>query len=183
MHIKLSRFVDWKDRLIIDWLMACVEASVVLLITNLYLIALSINYGLNKEGIDIWDAFYQTITTSLRITDMITYVAGVLSSTTAYFIIRLGRRKQHIGTIAIILFSTAVIFFIATPLFFSGLENGPANKEFAADLVIIVVISALVILIFSLYSKRRIFEKGIRISGDSPGKKIAIKLGGSNGEI
>ena len=153
------------------------EACLVLVISCLSLIVLSINYGLNTDGITLLDAIITTITSTLQPTEMIIYVTGILSSTTAYFIvrIRLSVFRRYITQVMGILIGTFALFWVATPLFISGLDGQPANQELATTLAVGLGIATLVLWLFSLYSQRHIIEN-IEVSGDRRGREIAANI-------
>lgn len=177
MNRVLKDVYQWKDRLLVDVGLSFLEALVVLLISYLYLIVLSINYGLDTRGVDFIGALLNTANSTLRPTEMITYVAGILSSTTAYFVVRLTVIKTHFKRILFILLFTAVLFWLATPLFIAGLQSGPVNESFAVGMAKIVGFGALGVWLFSLFSQRRVFEREITLEGNQRGEEIARKVG------
>ena len=176
----VERVVNWKDRLLLNVVVSIVEAAVVLLISSLYLIVLSINYGLATPDIRFLDAFAVAVETTLRPTEMITYVTGILSSTTAYFVVRLFVLRTHIKIVTMILLFTAILFWLATPLFISGLDQPPVNQPLAIGIAKLVGVGAFGIWLYSLFCQRWIFEREITIDGDRRGNEIARRLGDAN---
>ena len=177
MKKTIGRVIQWNNRLLVDVVFSIVEAVVVLVISYLYLIVLSFNYGLGTEDVNFFDAFRHAVSSTMHPTEMITYVTGVLSSTTAYFVVRLVILKTHIKRVLFILLATAILFWIATPLFISGLQGAPVNQAFAVGIAKIVGVGAVCIWLFSLFSQRRIFERGFEPDGDRRGKEIAKNVG------
>ena len=173
--------IDWKDRLLVDVVASVIEACLVLLISSLYLIVLAMKHGLDTEGIGLREAFGATVDSALRPTEIIVYVTGVLSSTTAYFAVRVVWLKAHIKIILGIFAATAILFWVATPLFMSGLQSPPANETLAIDVAVGIGICAVALWLISLFSQRRIFDRGdIPISGDRRGREIASNVGSAN---
>ena len=177
MKSKFVKVIQGVIRMLKNLMAVIFEACLVLTISCLSLIVLSINYGLNTEGIMLFDAIITTITSTLQPTEMITYVTGILSSTTAYFIvrIRLSVFSPHITRVMVILICTFGLFWVATPLFISGLDREPANQELAATLAVWLGIATLALWLFSLYSQRHIFEN-IDVSGDRRGRDIVANI-------
>ena len=172
----MRRLFQWKNRLLADVAFSLIEALIVLLISYLYLFVLSINYGLDTEGVTFASAFLNTVSSTLHPTEIFTYVTGVLSSTTAYFFVRLAMLRTHIKRVFAILLFTVILFWISTPLFIAGLQNAPANQTMAVGLAKVVGTGALLVWLYSLFSQRRIFERQITIAGDSRGNEIANNL-------
>ena len=169
----LQKDTHWKSRAVIDFLFAVFEAVVVLAISGLSLIILSIYYGLNTVGVDFIDATITTITSTLNPTEMIVYVTGILSSTTAYFLVRLNALTRHTVHVIIIFAGVATVFWLATPLFIVGLETTPINQEFTWNLAITLGVGTLALWLYSLFIQRQIFKMPIPISGDERGNEIA----------
>ena len=176
MKSRFRKIIEWKNRILIDGVSATGESVVVLFLSSLSLIILGINYGLDTKNISFFDAFLIPITSALRPTEMIIYVTGILSSTTAYFIFRISALRSHIVRVVCILLLACVLFWASTPLFIAGLEKTPENPEFATTLAKGLGIFALLLWWFSLFSQRRILEKSATVSGDRRGREIAKNL-------
>lgn len=174
MRSIFGKVIDWNwKKIVIDIFSATGEALVVVVLSSLSLIILGINYGLNTDNVNFFDAFLTPFLSTLRPTEMIIYVTGILSSTTGYFLLRISALRPHIVRVIIILLITGVLFWLSTPLFIAGLETTPKNQEFATTLAKVLGISALSLWWYSLYSQRRVFEKAVDFSGDRRGKEIA----------
>ena len=169
--------VQWKRGLLVDMFFSGLEALIVLVISSLYLIVLIMKYGLETQGVDLVEALRNTLYSTLRTTDIIIYVTGILSSTTAYFVVRLSVIKTHIKRVIFILLTTAVLFWMATPLFIAGLQGDPVNQTVAVSMASIVGLGAFAIWLFSLFSQRRIFEREFTLSGNRRGEEIAKNVG------
>ena len=173
------KIINWENRILVDGVSAFSEALIVLLLSSLSLIILGINYGLSTDNVGVFEAFYIPVTSTLHPTEMITYVTGILSSTTAYFLVRISVLKLHSLRVFPILIATFVLFWVATPFFIAGLETTPKNQEFTMFLTSFLAISTLTLWLYSLFTQRRIFEKSVTISGDSRGNEIAKNVEGS----
>ena len=177
MKRTIAQISGWRNGLLADCAFSLAEATIVLFISSLYLLLLSINYGLATKGVDFVDAVRHTIASTLHPTEAFTYVTGILSSTVAYFVIRLRVCGKRILRILVLLTITGFLCWIATPLFVAGLHGKPANEEFAAAIARVVAIGAAAIWLYSLFSQRRVFERQVNFDGDRRGREIAEKVG------
>lgn len=176
---RASKFFYWKNWLLADCMGSLFEALVVLAIAYIYLVVLSIDFALSNQGVDLFEAIKKTVKSTLRPTEVIIYVAAILSSTTAYFVARLRTLRKFIKRIALILLATAVLFWFAIPLFIFGLQGAPANEAFAEWLAVLLGVGAICIWLYSLFTQRRMFEREVDISGDRRGREIARIVGGT----
>ena len=166
----------YRDGLLADVVLSVVEAIVVLFIAHLYLVVLGITYGLSTPGLALVDAV-TAAAGGLRSTEVFTYATGILSSTTGYFLVRLGALKRHALRITTILLCTMGLIWLATPLFIAGLDGEPKNRELASNLALILGLATLLLWLYSLFCKRRIFEHShSNIGGEERGEQIAKNL-------
>ncbi len=171
------RTIQWRNGLLPDALSSLGEALAVLAISSLSLMILSIQYGLNNADVKFIEAFLQTILSTLQPTEMIVYVTGILSTTTAYFLFRPKVVKRYFVRFTFVFLATFTIFYFATPLFISGLDTTPSNQGFATTLALILGTMAGVIWFFSLFTQRRLFENGsMRLKGDARAREIAKNI-------
>ena len=172
-----TKVIHWKNKIVVDIFSTLLEAILVLAISSLSLMLWSIQFGLYTEDVGIVEAISRTMRVALHPTDSIIYVTGILSSTTAYFILRLTLIKEYIVRVVMIFIITFATFFLATPLFISGLSDPPTNPRFALVVSIILGIIATAIWTYSLFSQRRIFEQlPIPTNLDDRGIEIAAKV-------
>ena len=148
-----------------------------LLISGISLLTLSLKYGLTTDGVGLFDALEATIIDTFRPTDMIVYVAAILASTTAYFIVRIKSLKPHVVRMSFIFMLTAGLLWLATPLFLAGLDETLVNQQLAMSFAKWLGLVTLVLWLFSLFSQRRIFETRFVPSGDNRGDEIAKNIG------
>ena len=177
MRQRIVQIMEWKSRLLIDGVLSVVEALWVLVISSLYLLVLSFNHGLNTEGVGLIESLKYTVSSTLHPTETIIYITGILSSSTAYFVVRFNACGRHIKRVGLLLSATAVLFWIATPLFMAGLPGEPANEAFAAGVATVLAVAAIAVWLYSLFSQRRIFERQASIDGDRRGHEITRNVG------
>ena len=166
----------WRDSFILDFVKAVLEATIVLLISSISLIVLSLNYGLETTGISLYDAAFTTFSSSLQPTEVIIYITGILSSTTAYYLVRIASVRRYYLRVIVIVCTPFILFFFATPLFLSGLDGGPANQQLAIGLASTLGVSAAFLWLIALFNQRRIFERHVSIAGDQRGYQIAKSI-------
>lgn len=175
----LVKIVEWKSRLLVDVLFSLLEAVLVLILSNLYLIMLTIHHGLETAGVTIDEALDYVVNTTLGPTEIIIYVTGLLSSTTAYFAIRLFVEKNRLKyrRVYFILLGTAILFWFSIPLFISVPQGVAINLPFAFGMAKVVGLAALFIWFFSLFCQRRIFDRDIVLGGKSRADVIVENVG------
>ena len=171
--------IYWKNKALVDLFFSIVEVLFVLLISHMYLVALTLSYALETVGASFASAFRHAFILIYDPIGIITYGTGVLSSTIAYFIIRLAVLKTHIKSILFIVLFTFILFLLTTPLFISGHQSTHVNQAFALEFAKLASLGALGIWLYSLFSQRRIFDRRIILDGDRRGKEIAEIVGGS----
>ena len=112
-----------------------VEAVLVLIISSLSLMILSIQFGLNNKDIGFFEAISNTLQVALHPTESIIYVTGILSSTTAYFLLRLTHVRKHIvsncNNICYYIFNV----FLRHPVIYFGTGRHPNKPNFCSCVV------------------------------------------------
>lgn len=172
----LSRIIDWNDCLLKDVFWSVAEAILVLLITFLYLVVVILNHGLTTDGVGFIDSVRHSLRATIRPTETIIYVTGVLASTTAYFWVRIKECEGYIVRIFVMMAVTLLLFLPATQLFMAGLQDDPKNRDFASGLATVLGSIAFLIWLFSLYNQRRIFERRGAFKGDARAEKIRERI-------
>ena len=162
-----------RDRIVGDGVFAIVEALVVLVFSPIPLALQSISYALHTKGVNFIDAFFISLESTIRPTEMIVYITAILSSITAYFFLRIPILKSHLWPTRIFFAIICIIILLATPLFISGLETDPENQELAATFGNFLLIFALFTWLLLLFNQRRVYEKPLSLSRDNRADEIA----------
>ena len=177
MKNKLQSLIQWKHRILVDVFSTFIEACIVLGISGISVLAVSLWSAFTIDGLELFDAFKETTIKTFRLTDMIVYMAAILASTTAYFIVRVKSLKPHIVRMSFIFLITALLLWLATPLLLTGVDETLANRQFALNFAKWLSLATLALWVFSLFSQRRIFEKNYVPSGDRRGREIVKNIG------
>lgn len=156
LRTAIERVTHWRNRLVVDAASAALEASLALFFSSLCVLVLVISYALETSGAGWGDALNAMLSMYFDPTDALQYLTAILSSTTAYTLLRLSGWRDHIFRVVSVLGLTLLLWFFATPLF---VAREPENVEFAGSLAIWLVSAGLFVWWFSLFSQRRILEK------------------------
>lgn len=171
--------LHWSKGILRDGTLAGIEAFIVLVISNLAWILLSIKYALENPGVDLPQAITKMFDSLFEPTEVMIYVSAILSPTIAYFVMRLGLLSRRGTHMLLVLPVACLLIWIATPLYFSGLDGSPVNREFALDLAVGLGTSALVLWYLALFAQRRLFERELTYRGDRRGVEVAKNVEGS----
>ncbi|GMN14120.1 hypothetical protein [Altererythrobacter sp. MTPC7] len=155
--------------------LAIVEALITLAITQIPFWVMMVMHALgDKEA-----SFGSSLSAVLRTFspgDALVYSAGILASSTAYAIMKIGnfKRRPYLMLLLILLPFIAVMF--AMPLFIQDSNGAIENLTFANSYVIGVLLFSAALWLHALYQSRAFFE----VSGPSSAgsDKIIEELGG-----
>ena len=111
-----GRLHAWKDGAILDAVWAAGEALLALLFSFLWVFVLVVDYGLSTSGVGLADATRETFAQYFQATDALEYLTAILSSTTAYTLLRLSDVRDYVRRIVITLLIT-VLLWLAQRLF------------------------------------------------------------------
>lgn len=139
-----------------DGIGAFFEAAVALTCSCLWVLVLVITYGLDTSGVGFVDAVQATLTEHFEPADALQYLTAILSSTTAYTLFRLSGLRNYIYRVVLLLWTPALLWFLATPLL---MVPEPPNEEFAGGLAMFLVVAGLFVWWFSLFNQRRVLER------------------------
>ena len=173
MKLFLHRIVSWRDRLVVDAASAAGEAVLALFFSSLSVLVLVITFGLRTSGVGLIEAALAAIDEYFEAADALQYLTAILSSTTAYTLVRLYGVRDHVSRVVVLLLLTVLLWFVAIPLL---VVREPPNVEFADNLAIGLVTAGLGVWWFSLFSQRRIFERTPAGPSEEGAKRVAKGL-------
>ena len=156
MKLFFQRITSWRDGVVVDAMSAAGEAALALFFSSLWVLVLVITIGLRTSDADFGDAALAAIDGNFKAADALQYLTAILSSTTAYTLVRLYGVRDHLPRVVVVLLLTVLLWYAAIPLF---VVPEPPNVEFAANLAISLITAGLAVWWFSLFSQRRIFER------------------------
>ncbi len=169
MRIRAAIF-EWKNELLRDIALTMAEAVFILIISYIPFIPLTVDYFVSNAGAS-FDSNTMTAVakTLIRPGEVLVYIAGILGSTTAYFIVKMlfspPRRAEYFVCIIIPLF----LIILATPVFMADRYSKIVNMGFVVQYGGVLSIATVCIWIYSLLVQRRPFP--VALSGDSPSDK------------
>lgn len=163
----LQKDTHWKC-CAVDFLFAVLEAIVALAVPALILLISLIHYTLNTADANFSDVIRRIASDEFEPTKIIIYASGILSSTIAYYLVRLNTIRGHITLVTIIFIGAIIILSLGIPFHIIGLGKPPVNQSFALDFAGILIVATSLFWLFSLFIQRRI-SKSIPIGSDELG--------------
>lgn len=137
--------------------LALAEALITLLITQIPLILAVIIHALGTENSGLVSSFY-VITGRFSPGDILAYSAGILASTTAYAIMKIGDFKVQPTLMILLILLPIVAIMAAIPVFIQDSNDAIKNTRLAGDYVAFVIIVSMGLWIHALYQSRAFFE-------------------------
>jgi drug/metabolite transporter (DMT)-like permease len=149
--LSLSEYIPARAlRFITDCGSVLLEALIVLLIVHVPLVLSLIYKKMGKEDTSI----FNTVVESYQVGDVLGYVAGLLASSTAYFVVRIGYMRYRPKTVAFLMLSPIIIIFFAAPVFFRDIDGKISYNEFTEQYILGLLISAALVWLYSLYQQK-----------------------------
>lgn len=154
---------------------ALLEALITLVITQIPFWLAMAMHALRDEEATFWSAISAVLRT-FSPGDALVYSAGILASSTAYAIMKIGNfRRRPSLMLWLILFPFLAVMF-AMPLYIQDSNDAIKNVTFANGYVIGVLIFSAGLWLHALYQSRAFFDVAVSTSAGSD--KIIDELGG-----
>ena len=170
---KLVEWGRWWRPRVVDGLWAASEAAVALVCSCFWVLVLVITYRLDSSGVGFIDAVQATLAKHFEPADALQYLTAILSSTTAYTLFRLAGLRNYIYRVVFLLWTPALLWFLATPLL---MVPEPSNEEFASTLAVWLVSVGLFVWWFSLFNQRRVLERTPIVRSEEGARHIMDRL-------
>lgn len=132
-----------------------IEAIVCLIVIHLPLLLLFLfrmtGAPENSNASEVaWELFFASFSPK----DIMGYTAGLLASSTAFFVINIKFAKVKPLTVVAFIVLPILILFFAVPLYFQAISGGTPNHQFASWYSITIVGAAIVVWLVSLYKQK-----------------------------
>jgi hypothetical protein len=137
--------------------LAFVEALITLFITQIPLWVVMIIYALGDKDATFTSALGALIA-KFSPGDALVYSAGILASTTAYAIMKIGNFKRNPWLMLPLIIFPFIAVMAAIPLFIQDSNDAIENVSFANRYVITVLLFSAVLWIHALYQTRAFFD-------------------------
>lgn len=135
------------------------EACIVLLVTQLPLLLGLINHVMNTEGetfsLGTAVAVFQT---TFSPGDVLSYAAGILGSSMAFFVVNLGVFRHKPLLIVPLILAPILVLFFAAPVYIQDIDGQVVNAEFISDYIKVLLGASILVWLFSLYQSRVVFD-------------------------
>ena len=103
--------------------------------------------------------------------DSLSYAAGILGSTMAFFLVKIKIFKVNPFMIIIVIIVPMAILFFAAPLYLAEITDQVKNKTFAQEYAFYIIIAAALVWIYSLY-QQRVLTEGVRYDSEAGARDI-----------
>lgn len=151
--------------------LALLEAIIVLLITQIPIwLGLVVHIMGDADAALDFKTVGEILRNSFSPGDILSYVAGILGSSTAYAIVKIGAFKVRPVLMLALILLPVVLLFLAAPVYILDYRGGLENENFARSYIIMLLSASVVLWLFALYQSRAFFEVHL------PGSKGAAKI-------
>lgn len=140
-------------------LLSVVEALIVLLVTQLPLLLGLISHVMGTAGetfslATAMEVFGRTFSPG----DVLSYAAGILGSSMAFFVVNLGVFKHKTVLILPLVVAPILILFFAAPVYIQDIDGQVGNAQFVAAYIKVLIGLSIFVWLYSLYQSRVAFD-------------------------
>lgn len=158
-------------------LLSVIEALIVLLVTQLPLLLGLITYVMATAGETLSFAtaakvFGQTFSPG----DVLSYAAGILGSSMAFFVVNLGVFKHKTMQILPLIVAPVFILFFAAPVYIQDIDGQVGNAQFVSNYIKVLIGFSVFVWLYSLYQSRVAFD--VKIPKKSASDQIVEEIQG-----
>lgn len=157
-------------------LLTMAEALLVIAISYIPFFLITIDYIMSNSGSKFeFDILILVAKSYLKPGEALVYIAGILGSTTAYFILKIIMSPRKQMAFFFCTLSPLALMYFATPVFMADRYNKVTNKDFILSYGITLALASLVVWLLSLFVQRRADLPPV-MSGNAPADKIVQDL-------
>lgn len=140
-------------------LLSVVEALIVLLVTQLPLLLGLISHVMDTAGETFSfktaaEVFGRTFSPG----DVLSYAAGILGSSMAFFVVNLGVFKHKTILILPLIVAPIFILFFAAPVYIQDIDGQVGNAQFVSTYIKVLIGFSVLVWLYSLYQSRVAFD-------------------------
>jgi len=140
-------------------LFSALEAFIVLLVTQLPLLLGLISHVMDTAGetfsfATAAEVFGRTFSPG----DVLSYAAGILGSSMAFFVVNLGVFKHKTFLILPLIVAPIFILFFAAPVYIQDIDGQVGNAQFVSTYIKVLIGLSIFVWLFSLYQSRVAFD-------------------------
>ncbi|MCQ1572965.1 hypothetical protein NFO65_19755 [Neorhizobium galegae] len=154
--------------------LSCLEIVLTLLIINIPIFLRLIYDAMGKPGTTFTTAV-ELFWSGYKYGDILGYTAGMLASSTVYFLFNLRLFTSRPGLLLSLTLGPLLVLFFASPVFFRDMTGGVGNATFAASYVQGILALSFLLWLFSAYQQRAI-GSGMDLNGDRAVNAIKDKI-------
>jgi len=145
-----------------NMLTSLLEAVIVLVVTQLPLLLGLISHVMDNDGVTFSvDTAIEVFGRTFSPGDVLSYVAGILGSSMAFFVVKLGVFKRKPIMVAPLIIAPFLILFFAAPVYIQDIDGQVGNEDFVNSYIRFLLSCSVVVWLFSLYQSRVLFDVGL----------------------
>ncbi|MEP3895206.1 MAG: hypothetical protein ABJN52_14570 [Litorimonas sp.] len=143
-------------------LTSLLEAAIVLAVTQLPLLLGLISHVMSTDGETFSvDTAIQVFGRTFSPGDILSYVAGILGSSMAFFVVKLGVFKRKPIMIVPLVVAPILILFFAAPVYIQDIDGQVGNADFVSNYIKFLLYCSVAVWLFSLYQSKVLFDVGL----------------------
>lgn len=155
--------------------LALIEAVITLLITQIPLWIGTVIYALGDKNASVQSALSVTLK-SFTPGDGLVYSAGILASSTAYAIMKIGNFKRRPWLMIPLIILPFIAVILAIPIYIQDSNEAIQNVSFARTYTFWVLLFSSFLWVYALYQARAFFE--VHLPNSRGSEKIIEELEG-----
>lgn len=139
--------------------LSLLEACIVLAVTQLPLLLGLISHVMGSAGQTFsLETAAQVFSRTFSPGDVLSYSAGILGSSMAFFLVNLGVFKHKTILVVPLIIAPIAVLFFAAPVYIQDIDGQVGNTEFVTFYIKVLLSVSVVIWLFSLYQSRVVFD-------------------------
>lgn len=151
------------------------EAMITLAITQVPIFLALVIYALGEKSATLGSAL-NTMLSTLSPGDVLGYSTGILASSTAYALIKIGSFRTRPALMITLILFPMIVIMAAMPIYIQDMNDQIKNLDFARSYASTIILLSAILWIYALYQSRAFFE--IRLSDEEASQKIVDEIEG-----
>lgn len=157
--------------------LSLIEASIVIAVTQLpLLIGLIVHVMRTADAEFTWATAISVFSDTYTHGDVLSYVAGILGSSMAYFLVNMWVLRNRPGLFVPLILLPVLLLLFAAPVYIQDIDGQVGNENFVANYIKYLLWAAVGLWLYSLYQSRVAFD--LTLSDKSEAERIVNEIEG-----
>lgn len=154
-----------------------IEACIVIAVTQLPLLIGIIVYVMRTADAEFtWATARSVFSDTYTHGDVLSYVAGILGSSMAYFLVNMWVLRNRPGLFVPLILLPVLLLLLAAPVYIQDIDGQVGNENFVANYIKYLLWAAVGLWLYSLYQSRVAFN--LTLSDKSGAEQIVNEIEG-----